>query len=178
MMRTPKRKKCNKNGGGQYMFLVEKLGALVSQQALLFAIVEGSDAEVESRTMLFPCLEFLSHHKCLCKLLLGGTIRKLPVDITLYPPNLMQLKLGVGLGRCNASLGIRIAPFQRRSFCSILGAVLTLQQASSARRHHAAAWKRIETSVWRHSPVKNAIQAMENDCDAVQALFLNRLLVI
>ena len=52
-----------------------------------------SNDEVESRTMLFSGLEFLSHHKCLCKLFLGGTIRKLPVDITLYPPNLMQLKL-------------------------------------------------------------------------------------
>ncbi|RVX02291.1 Disease resistance protein RPP8 [Vitis vinifera] len=52
-----------------------------------------SNDEVESRTMLFSGLEFLSHHKCLCKLFLGGTIRKLPVDITLYPPNLVQLKL-------------------------------------------------------------------------------------
>ena len=40
-----------------------------------------------STTILFPGLE------CLYKLHLVGTIRKLPVETTLYPPNLMQLKL-------------------------------------------------------------------------------------
>ena len=38
-------------------------------------------------------LESFSHHKCLYKLHLVGTIPKLPVETTLYPPNLMQLKL-------------------------------------------------------------------------------------
>ncbi|KAL6322642.1 hypothetical protein AAG906_015328 [Vitis piasezkii] len=52
-----------------------------------------SNAEVESTTILFPGLESFSHHKCLYKLHLVGTIRKLPVETTLYPPNLMQLKL-------------------------------------------------------------------------------------
>ncbi|KAJ9681495.1 hypothetical protein PVL29_020390 [Vitis rotundifolia] len=52
-----------------------------------------SNAEVESTTILFPGLESFSHHKCLYKLHLRGTIRKLPVETTLYPPNLMQLEL-------------------------------------------------------------------------------------
>lgn len=43
--------------------------------------------EVESTTILFPGLE------CLYKLHLVGPILKLPVETTLYPPNLMQLKL-------------------------------------------------------------------------------------
>ncbi|KAL6322736.1 hypothetical protein AAG906_015422 [Vitis piasezkii] len=46
-----------------------------------------------STTILFPGLESFSHHKCLYKLHLVGPIRKLPVETTLYPPNLMQLKL-------------------------------------------------------------------------------------
>ncbi|KAJ9678203.1 hypothetical protein PVL29_022942 [Vitis rotundifolia] len=52
-----------------------------------------SNAEVESTTILFPGLESFSHHKCLDKLQLVGTIPKLPLETTLYPPNLMQLKL-------------------------------------------------------------------------------------
>ncbi|XP_034708557.1 disease resistance protein RPP13-like [Vitis riparia] len=52
-----------------------------------------SNAEVESTPILFPGLESFSHHKCLYKLHLVGPIRKLPVETTLYPPNLMQLKL-------------------------------------------------------------------------------------
>ncbi|KAL6323086.1 hypothetical protein AAG906_027341 [Vitis piasezkii] len=39
------------------------------------------------------CLESFSHHRYLYKLHLVGPIRKLPVETTLYPPNLMQLKL-------------------------------------------------------------------------------------
>ncbi|RVW81266.1 Disease resistance protein RPP13 [Vitis vinifera] len=46
-----------------------------------------------STPILFPGLESFSHHKCLYKLRLVGPIRKLPVETTLYPPNLMQLKL-------------------------------------------------------------------------------------
>ena len=52
-----------------------------------------SNAEVESRIILFPGLECFSDHKCLCILFLVGTIQKLPVETTLYPPSLMQLKL-------------------------------------------------------------------------------------
>ena len=44
-----------------------------------------SNAEVESTTILFPGLESFSHHKRLYKLHLVGTIRKLPVETTLYP---------------------------------------------------------------------------------------------
>ncbi|XP_034680647.1 putative disease resistance protein At1g50180 [Vitis riparia] len=46
-----------------------------------------------STPILFPGLESFSHHKCLYELHLLGPIRKLPVETTLYPPNLMQLKL-------------------------------------------------------------------------------------
>ncbi|XP_034709721.1 disease susceptibility protein LOV1-like [Vitis riparia] len=46
-----------------------------------------SNAEVESTIILFPGLE------CLYKLHLAGTIRKLPMETTLYPPNLKQLRL-------------------------------------------------------------------------------------
>ncbi|XP_034709725.1 putative disease resistance RPP13-like protein 3 [Vitis riparia] len=46
-----------------------------------------------STPILFPGLESFSHHKCLYKLHLLGPIRKLPEETTLYPPNLMQLKL-------------------------------------------------------------------------------------
>ena len=66
--------------------------------------------------------------------------------------------VGVALGRFNASLGIRIAPFWRCSFCGRplrrFDAVETLMQALSAQRCHDAGWRRIETPVWRHSPVK------------------------
>ncbi|RVW67827.1 putative disease resistance protein [Vitis vinifera] len=48
---------------------------------------ERSEGLSTSTTILFPGLE------CLYKLHLVGTIRKLPVETTLYPPNLMQLKL-------------------------------------------------------------------------------------
>ncbi|RVX02332.1 putative disease resistance RPP8-like protein 2 [Vitis vinifera] len=194
-----------------------------------------------STIILFPGLESFSHHKCLYKLHLVGTIPKLPVETTLYPPNLMQLKLldtkmekdpmpilgrlpnlriltlleesyvgtemncphggflrleflqmqylgrledlSVGKGampnlktlKTECCVGMRKFP---DGLLHVLGAVLTPLQASSARRRHAAAWRRIETSAWRHSPVKNAVQTMENDCDAVQVSFLSRLLVI
>ena len=85
--------------------------------------------------------------------------------------------VGVALGRCNASLGIKIAPFRCCSFCRRplrrFDAIKTSLQASSTRRRHDAGWRRIETPVWRHYPVKNAVQAMENDYDAVQASFLS-----
>ena len=78
--------------------------------------------------------------------------------------------VGVALGRFNASLGIRRCSFCRRPLRRF-DAFKTLLQALSARRCHDADWRRIETPVWRHSLVKNAVQAMENDCDVVPDTF-------
>ena len=71
---------------------LQKLG-LITDNFIEREGLSTSNVEVESRTILFPSLQYVSRHKCLNKLFLRGFIRQLPVDITLNPPNLMQLKL-------------------------------------------------------------------------------------
>lgn len=64
------------------------------------------------------------------------------------------------------------------SFWRRFGVAEAPLQASSALRCHDAAWKRTEMLVLHHSPTGNSVQAMEEDCDTVQASFSSRLRVI